>query len=159
MTMEKIYRPGAIGALIDEYERVGVELKNLLSTLNQEEFIKIRDPYTSDEDCRSIQSIIKHVLAAGYRYVDQICVFLNKPIENHNYHIYNLVHAIEEFEDLIRDTEKTVSSNLQMTKEEILATRMDTRWGFYDIEMMLEHAIVHVLRHRRQIEKFLSLSR
>ena len=29
----------------------------------------------------------------------------------------------------------------------------------YDLEQLLEHAIVHVLRHRRQIEKFLLLIR
>jgi len=30
-----------------------------------------------------------------------------------------------------------------------------TKWGQrYDIEQITEHAIVHVLRHRRQIEKF-----
>jgi hypothetical protein len=31
-----------------------------------------------------------------------------------------------------------------------------TRWGVdYNIDQLFEHAIVHVLRHRRQIEKFL----
>lgn len=39
--MERTFRPGAIGALMDEYERVALELKNLLSTISQEEFIKI----------------------------------------------------------------------------------------------------------------------
>lgn len=30
-----------------------------------------------------------------------------------------------------------------------------TSWGqVYDIEQITEHAIVHILRHRRQIEKF-----
>jgi hypothetical protein len=39
-----------------------------------------------------------------------------------------------------------------MTEEEISATLMETHWGSYNIEMMFEHAIVHILRHRRQIE-------
>ena len=30
------------------------------------------------------------------------------------------------------------------------------RWGqSYDVEQLFEHAIIHILRHRRQIEKFL----
>lgn len=30
------------------------------------------------------------------------------------------------------------------------------RWGqLYDVEQLMEHAIVHVLRHRRQVESFL----
>jgi len=32
---------------------------------------------------------------------------------------------------------------------------MIVRWGpQYDLEQLLEHAVVHILRHRRQIEKF-----
>ena len=157
--MQKIYRPGAIGALTDEYERVALELKNLLSTISQQEFIRICDPTTKDEDCRSIQTIMKHVVAAGYRYQDQICIFLGKAVTPHSYHIYNVFHAIEELEKMIGSTVETVSDSFKISEEQILATRMETRWGLYDIEMMFEHAIVHILRHRRQIEKFLALQK
>ena len=35
------------------------------------------------------------------------------------------------------------------------ALKIKTGWGqLYDIEQLTEHAIVHILRHRRQIEKF-----
>jgi len=153
--MKRYFRPGAIGALTDEYERAALELKNLLSTITQEEFIKICDPLTKDEDCRSIQSVMKHVVSAGYRYADQISVFLKKPVENHSYHIYNLLHAIDELENVVAYTANLVSNSLNLTREEIISTRRETRWGYYDIEMMFEHAIVHILRHRRQIEKFL----
>ena len=34
--------------------------------------------------------------------------------------------------------------------------KIKVRWGQqYDVEQLIEHAIVHVLRHRRQIERFL----
>ncbi|HEY5122872.1 MAG TPA: hypothetical protein VIK14_03975, partial [Ignavibacteria bacterium] len=34
--------------------------------------------------------------------------------------------------------------------------KMNVGWGQqYDIEQLLEHAIVHILRHRRQIENFI----
>ena len=154
--MNRIFRPGAIGALMDEYERVALELKNLLSTISQEEFIKVMDAYTRDENCRSIQSIMKHVVSAGYRYADQICDFLKRPAVNHNYHIYNVVHAIDELENFIFFTAGILQDNLKMTDEEISATKKETRWGMYNIEMMFEHAIVHILRHRRQIEKFMA---
>ncbi len=36
--------------------------------------------------------------------------------------------------------------------------KVTTRWQTeYDIEQMLEHAIVHILRHRRQVELWLAL--
>lgn len=34
--------------------------------------------------------------------------------------------------------------------------KINTKWGQqYDVEQMLEHAIVHILRHRRQIKNAL----
>ena len=34
--------------------------------------------------------------------------------------------------------------------------KIKTRWGqLYDVDQLFEHAIVHVLRHRRQIERFI----
>jgi hypothetical protein len=43
-----------------------------------------------------------------------------------------------------------------MSGEEIARTVINSRWGVvYTVEGLLEHAVVHVLRHRRQIEKFI----
>ena len=43
-----------------------------------------------------------------------------------------------------------------MSDEEITGTVINSRWGVvYNVEGLLEHAIVHILRHRRQIEKFI----
>jgi hypothetical protein len=43
-----------------------------------------------------------------------------------------------------------------MSAEEISGIVINSRWGtVYDLEGLLEHAIVHLLRHRRQIEKFI----
>jgi hypothetical protein len=36
------------------------------------------------------------------------------------------------------------------------AGKIHVTWGqSYDVEQLFEHAIVHILRHRRQIERFL----
>lgn len=44
--------------------------------------------------------------------------------------------------------------HLKITEYDI-TKKINVRWGQqYDIEQLFEHAIVHVLRHRRQIEKF-----
>ena len=45
-------------------------------------------------------------------------------------------------------------------KYEIEKIKMPTPWGTtYTLEQMLEHAIVHILRHRRQIERLLQTTR
>ncbi len=40
-----------------------------------------------------------------------------------------------------------------MTDKELLNTIIKTSWTTYDLEALIEHSIVHVLRHRLQIEK------
>ena len=52
--------------------------------------------------------------------------------------------------------EATLDGRWEMTDEQIESVEIKSRWGpTYDLEQMLEHAVVHVLRHRRQIERFL----
>lgn len=49
--------------------------------------------------------------------------------------------------------DKHPNLTLKETKQE---KKMLVKWGqYYDIEQLVEHAIVHILRHRRQIERFL----
>lgn len=152
----KLYRTGAIGALMDEYERVFIDLKKILENIPQEKFVKIYDNTTTDEHCRSVQTIMRHVVAAGYRYANQIRIFLGLTPHLPDYKVEVPQDAVKMFEKVLVFTANSVEGKWNMSHNEIIATRSETNWGFYDIEMMFEHAIVHILRHRRQIERFLS---
>jgi hypothetical protein len=56
-------------------------------------------------------------------------------------------------------TEETVEALLEATEPEIQALSFSVRWGpRYDPEMILEHAVCHLLRHRRQLERWWSAS-
>ncbi|RBQ04651.1 hypothetical protein DRW42_18440 [Pedobacter miscanthi] len=48
--------------------------------------------------------------------------------------------------------------NPHITMEEFdQSKKINTKWGQqYDVEQILEHAIVHILRHRRQIKNALT---
>lgn len=152
---QKIFRTGAIGALMDEYERTASNLKVLIDKLPQDKFVRILDPDTTDEDCRSILTIMKHVIASGYSYSNQVRIFLGIAPIVPEYKIETPHDAIRALDKLLTFTANTIEGNWNMTENQIIATRSETKWGSYDIEMMFEHAIVHILRHRRQIEKFL----
>ena len=154
--MIKPLRTGAIGALMDEYERASIDLKIILEKLPQEKFEKIYDAETTDEDCRSIKTIMNHVVDAGYRYANQIRMFLGFTPYAPKYKIETAHDAIRILEKVLTFTANSIEGKYNLTNEEIKATLRETRWGLYNIEMMFEHAIVHILRHRRQIEKFLS---
>ena len=53
-------------------------------------------------------------------------------------------------------TVTTLKNKWNFTFDEAVTNIIKTEWGQeYDFEQLLEHAIVHILRHRRQIERFL----
>jgi hypothetical protein len=152
----KKYRGGAIGALMDEYERAAADLKNVLDTASKEEYEKIVDEKTRDEDCRSIQTIISHVINSGYGYADYIRGFYNIPSQKPERRLISHEESIPSLNKMLLYTSETLEGKWEISEEEIMSNKIVVRWGpLYDMEQLLEHAIVHILRHRRQIEKFM----
>ena len=157
--MMKKYRDnGAIGALLDEYEKSILDLSKLLRTVEASQLIKVVDHETGDEDCRSIQTIMTHVVFAGYNYTD---IIRNKYVCEVEHKKKELKSTIEgyrsELINMFAYAERLFLENPSLPIEEgDVDNKMHVSWGqSYDIEQLMEHAIVHILRHRRQIERFL----
>jgi len=148
---------GAIGALLDEYEKSVHELKKVILNLNTSELKKIVDKETEDEDCKSIQTILSHVVQSGYTYVVEIRKSLG---ENVSYFSKELLSSTNEYavalEKMFAYNEKLFEDYPNIKLEEYDSSKkFKVRWGqIYDVEQIFEHAIVHILRHRRQIERF-----
>jgi len=141
---------------MDEYERASAELKTILNKMSAEDFVKIVDPDTKDEDCRSVQTIMNHVVRAGYGYSNYLRKEFGINSDDPAYQINNAPEAISHFERMLEYTVQTLEGRWEMTEEEITNIKIITRWGTtLHMETLLEHAIVHILRHRRQIERFL----
>ncbi len=153
--MKPTYRKGALGALLDEYERAASELRRVVASLSEEEFTRIVDPRTSDENCRSVQTIRSHVVSAGYGYAAYMRGAFAMTTDRPPKRLLSHREVLEEFEAMLAYTIATLEGRWEMTDETIESTIIPSNWGvIYNLEQMLEHAIVHVLRHRRQIEKF-----
>ncbi|MBO9732810.1 MAG: DinB family protein [Chitinophaga sp.] len=154
--MYRIYRQGAVGALLDEYERAIGELIVCIADIPDATLVAIADPATQNPDCRSIQTVLAHVTNSMYSYAGYV--------HRHKGHDYTkpdkILHTtITLFLAAIQDAFRFTTVVFQDIKDDELE-RMDssekilTNWGqWYDIEQLMEHAIVHILRHRRQIER------
>jgi hypothetical protein len=155
--MTKTYRQGAIGALLDEYERAISELSQTIDEISDEDLIKIVDSDTTDLRCKSVQTILSHVVSAGFGYAIYIRQLkgekiayphdvFNQSVTDYKKELYELfIFTTDTFAD-IQDNQIEQHNNNK---------KIMTFWGqVYDIEQITEHAIVHILRHRRQIEKF-----
>ena len=157
--MAKVYRNGAIGALMDEYERAAGELISLLQTLSQETYVAVLDAATPDPDCRSVQSIMNHVVRAGYGYSNYIRKQYSDPFteRKETYDVQTPDLAIAAMHEMLAYTLDMMQNKWDLSFEEILKNVIDTNWKQrYDFDQLMEHAIVHILRHRRQIERLLS---
>ena len=149
---------GTIKALLAEYKKAVDELIVVIKPLRRNEIIAIKDDETPDQNCRSIQTVLAHVAYAGYGYTTFI--------ENHlgaNKH-RRARQYFESAEDYINDLNGMfdycenffIQHPTLELEEKNHEKKVMTNWGQeYDIEQLMEHAIVHVLKHRGQIERFI----
>jgi len=154
MTNKRFRTNGAIGALLDEYEKAIVELQELISKISNEELVEVVDEKAKNSGLYSIQNVLSHVLKAGDWYKIEIRNSLGEKLENPELNLYNSVNEYcEQLAELLSSTELIFEEN----KTTDLYVKRNFRWEhIFNIDMLLEHAIVHVLRHRRQIERFIS---
>jgi uncharacterized damage-inducible protein DinB len=119
----------------------------------------VRDSATEDFNCRSIQTVLAHVVRSGYTYA----ILINSvkaPIAPYREKILRTTAA-----DFVHDLHEMLAFTVQALRqfqdheleEYNVAAKFLAPWGqAYDVEQMMEHAIVHVLRHRRQIARWLA---
>lgn len=152
--MNRIYRQGATGALLDEYEKALKELQQVLRTIPDNWLTVVVDPVTEDDNCRSIQNILSHVVHAGFGYATSIYNLKGAAKRPDKIFYTTVAEYIEQLSAMFSFTEKVLSNFEDMELEEFDDSRkILSGWGqVYDVEQMMEHAIVHVLRHRRQIQ-------
>src|SRR5687768_14196247 len=144
--MRKSYRKGPIGALMDEYERAASELRRLVEQLPEEEVVRVVDSETKDDDCRSVQTIMSHVVNAGYGYADYLRGVFSIPSARPPKRLLSRQESLELLDAMLVYTAQTLEGRWEMTDEEVAGAVINSGWGVrYDAEQLLEHAIVHIL--------------
>ncbi len=158
MTREIKYRTnGAVGALLDEYEKAIYELTLTIDGLDEKGLVFVVDSETKDEDCKSIQTLLTHIVQSGFTYVVEIRKWLGEEI---NYRDKVTLNSVQEYKselsDMFNFTESLFIDHPDINLTELdFSKKIKVKWGqTFDIEQLMQHAIVHILRHRRQIEKF-----
>lgn len=155
--MKETLSKNAVTALLSEGNLVIQALKSAIDGISFSELSMVVDATTSNPECQSVQTILTHVVNSGYAY----CGYIRKVTKQHHEFVrkgfYNSVEKYWEELDLLLDYtvltfEKIHDEDIEEFDED---KKIKSSWGqVYDIEQIMEHAIVHVVRHRRQIEKF-----
>ena len=150
------YRKGAVGALMDEYERAVFELKTIVQNVGEENYVRIADAETDNEECRSIQTMMRHVVDAGYAYANDLLPIISMNVEPYQFKLISYQNFSGEVDKMLAYTVETLDGKWELSYAEMDKIVYLSPSGYkQDLEQILEHAIVHILRHRRQTEKFL----
>ena len=152
------YRKGAVGALMDECERAAIELKTLVENVSEKNYTRIADAETEDADCHSIQTMMNHVIHAGYGYANAIRRKIEMPHTPLGDERPQISHDDfgGEIDKVIAYTEETLDGLWEMSYADLDKFVVERKGDFSEnLEQLLEHAVLHILRHRRQVDKFL----
>jgi len=147
------YRPGAIGAMTDEYEKALHELIVVLKTIPDDIFLNSDD--SKEEDFKSIRNITLHIVRSGYAYSNYIRKSFGNEILLNEININSVEEAVSELNKMFQYKVNTFENKWLLSDDEMMNTIIKTSWTTYDLEAIIEHSIVHILRHRLQIQKLI----
>ena len=155
--MITINRKGTVGALLHAYQKVITELQEVIIDIDDNKLVAIADAETADKRCASIQTVLTHVVGAGYSHANYIRQAAGAEPGYYDDVIYTTAKdycgALDVVFSFILETFKNIEDDhLEQLDND---KKVITNWGqCYDIEQMAEHAIVHFIKHTRQIKNF-----
>jgi hypothetical protein len=150
-------RPGPFGALMDEYARAADDFCGVVDTFDATRFESVH--VSNSPETSSPHAVCVHVCGAAHRYAHYIRKARGVDfVDRYELDPSRLRHPSDVrglLAEAILLMEETVEPLLPLTDAGIQALGFVVRWGpVYDPEMLLEHAVCHLLRHRRQLERW-----
>jgi uncharacterized damage-inducible protein DinB len=137
-----------------------VELRRCLVVWRQAKAAGVVLPQTDDPDYTSLETLLVHILGAARGYMVWICTQLELPDPN--------IRPKPDAADVEREAEGYLEHLLERWRlplADIPEGRFEpdvyrANWGTpYAVEAMLEHALVHPMRHRFQLTELLQVRR
>ena len=132
-------------------------LQEFLETWRQADALEIELPEDTDLDCSSREHLLLHVLRCASRHLIWICDQLEIPAPDveRDPQRDGISERAEE------DMEKTLAawdlSMRALTEEAAYSESYPSEWGpLYCIDAMLEHAVMHPIRHSLQLKKLMA---
>jgi uncharacterized damage-inducible protein DinB len=119
--------------------------------------LNIKLPVTDDEDYQSLETLLRHILRAARGYMTWMCDKLGLPDPG--------IEKIPELDSIEMKSEDYLSHLLEKWKtpladieeEKFHSPTYTSRWGVeYCIDAMLEHAVMHPIRHGFQLNNLIS---
>ena len=148
------FKSRAVRSLAELHE---TELRAFLATWRR--FVasgKPMPPANGDESYASAETLVAHVQGAARSYLIWIWEVLGTPIPGME-RVYDPQVIVPRLDAFMDETFAAWRTHLApLVDEQLGPEQYRTRWGdLCSIDQMLEHAVVHPMRHRIQLERIL----
>lgn len=143
----------AFDACLAEYRRAAAEFCDVVERFAPRPFTAERA--SDDPDTVSPLAICRHVVGSAHGYGNYLRKAAGLSPEPFVERVRGQGDVRPALEAAIRHTEASVAPLRRLPGEEVLRVEFRVSWGpVYNVEILLEHAICHILRHRRQLERW-----
>ena len=143
------YRHGGVRALVTLHER---HMRSFVEAWRRAHATGLELPPTDDPSCADLEALLRHVLGAARGYMIWLCGCLEledpriRPVPEDVAQDPGpyLEHLLERWDGPLCDLDGETADRAVFT----------SRWGVeYCIDGMLEHAVMHPIRHEHQLER------
>jgi hypothetical protein len=150
-------RPGPFGALMDEAARAAIDLCRVAESFSVADFAATRA--MPDGKQLSPQKICIHIVRAATAFSDDIRKARGMEVRTPSKVTPEMLADPKRLRvmlaDAFRYTEGALEGLYDADYTVYSQVKFTVSWGVvYDAEMLLEHGVCHLLRHRRQLERW-----
>ena len=149
--METPYAYGGARALVHLHAH---HLAAFVGTWREAVEAGVEMPPTEDPDCASLEAVLRHVLGAARGYMVWVCEVMAlddpgiEPVPD------DVAGGLDDYVAHLRD--RWDRPLREVGQKEMDRPVYPSRWGTpYCVDAMLEHAVMHAIRHRLQLERIL----
>jgi uncharacterized damage-inducible protein DinB len=148
------FKSRAVMSLVELHER---EMQSFLQVWNRFAASGAPMPEAHGDECyASRESLLGHALIAARGYLTRIGEWVGRPVTDVDTSMdpLDVAARASAFGEMVLAAYRRHLSLI--TTEELEPQTHRTRWGdLMSVEMLLEHAVVHPMRHRIQLERIL----
>jgi len=152
------FRSRAVRSLVELHER---EMRSFLEVWKRFAAADLPIPEAhGDESYENRDRLLGHVLMAARGYLTRIGEWVGRPVGDvdASKDPYEIAGRAAAFADEVLAAYPRHLA--EVSTEELEPQAHRTRWGdLYSVENLLEHAVVHPMRHRIQLERILEASK
>ena len=149
----KDYRYNGARSLVILHEQ---HLRSFMQTWNDAKRINISLPKTEDPDYQSLETLLRHVIRAARGYMTWMCEKLNllDPEIMQVPELDSIESEVNEYLIHLLDKWRTPLSDI--VEDNFHSPTFTSRWGVeYCVDAMLEHAVMHPIRHEFQLKNLI----